>query len=157
MEELNWSQARLANALQVSEGRVSQILNNPGNLSLGLMVKCVRAMRMKLSVVAYNDGDEENLRGPIDSEIFRLCWENCSKPSNFWQVGNSTSLQFSPMILTQGVAIPGIAIPGAGCYVRTELPDGLFWAENFAFASVRITENQTCGTKTKILVDKEAA
>lgn len=86
LDDLGWSQAKLAQELGVTEGRISQILNNPGNFSLNLMVKCVRALRMKMAIVAYDDGDVSNLMGPVNSEIFRLCWEKTGKPSDFWEV-----------------------------------------------------------------------
>jgi len=91
LDILGWSQARLAKELGVTEGRVSQVLNNPGNLSLDLMVKCVRAVGMKLALVAYDDGDQDNLRGPINSEIFRVCWEKCGRPADFWAFDQFTA------------------------------------------------------------------
>jgi transcriptional regulator with XRE-family HTH domain len=78
------SKAELAQKLGVSKGRVSQIINNPGNLTLKMMIKCARCLGMKIAVVAYDDGDRENERGPINSEIFRVCWENSGQPKDFW-------------------------------------------------------------------------
>lgn len=78
------SKAKLAEKLGVSKGRVSQILNNPGNLTLKMIIKCARALGLKVSIIAYEDNDGENKRGPINSEIFRICWENCGKPLDFW-------------------------------------------------------------------------
>ncbi len=77
------NQSVLAQKLDVTEGAVSQILNNPRNLTLKTMVRYARALGMKLSVVAYDDGDPDNSRGPINSDIFRLCWERAERPRTF--------------------------------------------------------------------------
>jgi antitoxin component HigA of HigAB toxin-antitoxin module len=79
-------QTDLAKELKVSEGRVSQILNNPGNLTLNMIVKCATAVGMKVSVVAYEDDDHEKPRGPIHSQIFRTCWEKAGKPRDVWSL-----------------------------------------------------------------------
>jgi len=83
-ESLN--KADLAQMLGISKGRVSQILNNPGNLSLKTIIKFARALGMKIAIVAYDDKDYKNRRGPINSEIFRICWENSGKPTDFWSL-----------------------------------------------------------------------
>jgi transcriptional regulator with XRE-family HTH domain len=80
-KSLNWRKRRLARELGLSPGRVSQLINDPGNLTLELMVKVARALQMKVSVLAYEDGDQENYRGPINAEIFRSCWEIVGKPN----------------------------------------------------------------------------
>jgi transcriptional regulator with XRE-family HTH domain len=80
------SKAKLAEKLGVSKGRVSQILNNPGNLTLRMIIKCARAIGLKVAIVAYDDNDQKNERGPVNSEIFRLCWENSGKPLDFWSM-----------------------------------------------------------------------
>ena len=84
MEESGTSQAKLAEALRVTEGRVSQVMNNPGNLTLRKVIEYARALGKKVSVVAYNDGDPQNLNGPINSEIFTTCWEKAGKPVDFF-------------------------------------------------------------------------
>ncbi len=84
MDQLDMSQAELAKAMGVTEGRISQIINSPGNLSLNLMVKCARVLGMKMSVVAYEDEDRENTQGPVDADIFRRCWEKAGCPRDFW-------------------------------------------------------------------------
>jgi antitoxin component HigA of HigAB toxin-antitoxin module len=86
-ESLNKSQ--LAELLGVSKSRVSQILNNPGKLTLKNIIKYARSLGMKVSIIAYDDGDHENERGPINSEIFRICWENCGQPADFWSLEKS--------------------------------------------------------------------
>lgn len=83
MDSLPLSQSEVAERLGVSEGRVSQILNNPGNLTLKMIIKCARSLGLKVALVAYDDKDPANERGPINSDIFRICWENQGRPRTF--------------------------------------------------------------------------
>jgi len=83
---LKWTRKRLAHEVHLSTGRVSQVINNPGNLTLELIVKFARALQMKVSVLAYEDKDPENVNGPINAEVFRVCWENARKPTAKWQI-----------------------------------------------------------------------
>jgi transcriptional regulator with XRE-family HTH domain len=95
MEEKGLSQSSIAKHLGISEGRVSQVFNNPGNMTLNTMIEYARALEMKLSIVAYDDGDSENKQGLISSEIFRLCWEKCGQPSSMWDFEEKdTGLQY---------------------------------------------------------------
>ena len=84
MESLPLSQDGFAEKLGVTKGRVSQLLNHPGNISLAKMIEYASTLGLKVSVVAYEDDDPENKKGPIDSEIFQFCWERCGKPHDFW-------------------------------------------------------------------------
>lgn len=84
MEVAPMSKKELANTLGVTKGRISQIFNNPGNLSLETIVEYSRALNMKVAIVAYNDNDPGNDNGPINSDIFRICWEKANKPRDFW-------------------------------------------------------------------------
>jgi predicted XRE-type DNA-binding protein len=84
LEKDKISHKELADVLHVSPGRVSQVLNNPGNLTLKNTVVYARALRMKVAVVAYEDGDPENNKGPIASEIFSSCWKRLGGPRNFF-------------------------------------------------------------------------
>ena len=84
MERADLSQDVLAEKLGVSKGRVSQVLNNPGNLTLRKIVEYARAVDRKVSVVTYDDSDPDNLNGPVDAEIFKSCWENAGKPTDFF-------------------------------------------------------------------------
>jgi len=86
MESVSMSQDELAQRLGVTKGRVSQILNNPGNISLGKVVEYARTLEMKVSIVAYEDDDPKNERGPINSAVFNICWEKCGKPQDFWDL-----------------------------------------------------------------------
>lgn len=84
MDKENISQGKLAKQLKITKGRVSQVLNNPGNVSLLTVIRFARTLGMKVSVVAYEDNDPKNERGPISAEIFQACWEKCEKPQDFW-------------------------------------------------------------------------
>jgi len=86
MKSLDISRDELAKKLGVTKGRISQLLNHPGNISIGKMIKYASALGMKVSIVAYEDDDPENKKGPIDSEIFRSCWEQLGKPRDFWAI-----------------------------------------------------------------------
>lgn len=78
------SRSALAKKLRVSKGRVSQLFNNPENIELETIVKYSKALNMKVALVAYEDDDPKNVKGPIDSEIFKICWEKADKPRDFW-------------------------------------------------------------------------
>lgn len=84
MESLNTSQEELAKRLGVTKGRVSQILNHPGNITLAKIIEYARTLGMKVSIVAYEDDDPENKKGPINPEVFRICWEKSGKPRDLW-------------------------------------------------------------------------
>lgn len=85
LEEDNISQDKFAKKLGVTKGRISQIFNNPGqNISILKVIEYARALGMKVSLVAYEDDDPENKKGPINSEIFKICWEKLNKPRDFW-------------------------------------------------------------------------
>jgi transcriptional regulator with XRE-family HTH domain len=91
MESAGVNQAELAKRLKVSEGRVSQVLNNPGNLTLKKIVEYVRALGRKVAIVEYNDADPKNLNGPINSEIFAKCWIMAGMPGDFFAIENAAT------------------------------------------------------------------
>jgi DNA-binding phage protein len=70
----------------VSPARISQIMNDPGNLELATTVQCVRALGMKVALVAYDDGDAKNETGPVNSEIFSACWQRAGCPRDFFDL-----------------------------------------------------------------------
>lgn len=86
MEASSITQAQLARKLGVSEGAVSKVLNNPQNLTVKTMVKYARALSMKPAIVAYDDADANNERGPISSSVFTTCWERAGKPHDLWSL-----------------------------------------------------------------------
>jgi transcriptional regulator with XRE-family HTH domain len=77
----------LARKLGVSKGRVSQILNNPGNITLKTAVEYARALGIKVALVAYDDDDASNDDGPVNPQIFTKCWERAGKPTDFLSLG----------------------------------------------------------------------
>lgn len=85
------TQSDLAKRLGVSEGRVSQVLRNPGNLTLKNMVEYAKALGLKVAVVAYDDDDPLNKNGPINSQIFTACWDRIGRPNDFFALRESAS------------------------------------------------------------------
>jgi len=105
MDALPISQAEFAKQLGVTEGRVSQILNKPGNLKLEKIIEYARALGLKVAIVAYNDGDSDNLNGPVNSEIFNICWERARKPADFVSIPRRATPMYyieSPQTLWHG-------------------------------------------------------
>jgi len=84
IEDDEVTKKQIADRLGVTGGAVSQVLNNPGNLELRTMVQYARALGLKVALVAYDDGDPDNNKGPIISEIFAKCWERLGKPQDFF-------------------------------------------------------------------------
>ncbi len=84
MESIPITQEELAKKLGKTPGRVSQIFNDPGNFTLERLVEYSKALDMKVAIVAYEDDDPKNEKGPINSEIFKICWEKSGKPRDFW-------------------------------------------------------------------------
>jgi transcriptional regulator with XRE-family HTH domain len=83
LEVSGTKQSELASHLNVSDGAVSQVLNfNRMNLNLKTMVRYARALGLKVAIVAYDDSDPGNKRGPVGAEIFARCWERAGKPRN---------------------------------------------------------------------------
>ncbi len=80
LDRLPMKQSELAHKLGVSEGAVSKLLNNPQNLTIRTIANYARALGMKASIVAYDDGDTANLNGPINPGVFSACWEKFGKP-----------------------------------------------------------------------------
>lgn len=86
MESPQTNQATLAKTLGVTEGRVSQILNRPGNLTLRNVIEYARALQKKVALVVYDDNDPLNQNGPINPQVFARCWERANKPSDFFEL-----------------------------------------------------------------------
>lgn len=91
MDLMSISQDEYAKKLTLSKGRVSQLLNHPTNFKLETIIKYARALGMKISLVAYDDNDPQNTKGPINSEIFRMCWEQSGKPRDFWAMQDNAA------------------------------------------------------------------
>jgi transcriptional regulator with XRE-family HTH domain len=100
MEKEDTSQGKLAQKLKISKGRVSQLLNSPGNFSLLTVIKLARTLGMKISIVAYEDEDPKNVKGPVNSEIFTACWAKCNSPRDFWGVEKANTIEIKFLTLT---------------------------------------------------------
>lgn len=104
MESLPLTQAELAKKLGVTDSFVSQILNNPSNLSLKTIIKYARALGLKVAVVAYDDNDPDNERGLTNSEIFSICWEKQGKPVDYFSLEGSNSKTIKETVENDGVS-----------------------------------------------------
>jgi predicted XRE-type DNA-binding protein len=82
LESENISRRQFARLLHVSPGRVSQTLNDPSGFNLRTIVNYVRALGMKAAIVAYSDDDPNNDRGPINAEVFNICWRQSGRPQD---------------------------------------------------------------------------
>ena len=83
----------LAHRLGVTPSRVSQVFNNPGNLTLKTCVQYAQALGRKVVLVAYDDGDSNNTQGLVNSEVFEKCWEQAGRPRDMFdcaEVGADT-------------------------------------------------------------------
>ena len=85
------TRAELAQRLDRTPGRVSQLFNNPGNLTVTSAVRLVRAAGMKVALVAYDDNDPQNNNGPVNSEIFSRCWQHMGAPNTLFELAASTA------------------------------------------------------------------
>ncbi len=89
LEEGPVTQQEFATRLGRTPGRVSQILNNPGNSTIKKMVRCARALGLKVAIIAYDDNDPGNANGPITPDVFNICWERSAKPRDLFSLAES--------------------------------------------------------------------
>jgi len=80
--------ADFARMVARSPGRVSQVMNNPGNLTLKTVGEWSRALGLGFSIVLYDDRGADLENGPIHPDIFRTCWESASRPRNQFELEN---------------------------------------------------------------------
>lgn len=70
-----------AEKMNLSAGRISQIFNNaPENPKVDSLVRYAQALGLKVSIVAYDDGDPDNNKGPVFSGVIAKCWEQMGRP-----------------------------------------------------------------------------
>jgi len=86
MAESGITQRALAQQLGITEGRVSQLLNSPGNLTLDKLVQMAFAVDRKLGILLYDDDDRKHEKGPVFGEVFRRTWELAGKPRTGWDL-----------------------------------------------------------------------
>jgi transcriptional regulator with XRE-family HTH domain len=84
MESERIDRAGLARKLGITRGRVSQILNDPGNLTLRNIVKYARALGQSVSIVTYERTEGANDSGPIPPQVFVTCWTKGGKPADMF-------------------------------------------------------------------------
>jgi len=85
------SKKKLSELLGVTPGRVSQLLSDPGNLTIQSMVDLVRALQLKMTILTYDEGDSEPGSGPITSDVFLACWNRLGKPTTAWDIDEPIS------------------------------------------------------------------
>ena len=73
---------KFAKLLNVTPARVSQTLNDPSNFNLYTVVNYARVLGMKVAIVAYEDADPNNDKGPISADVFTNCWKQCGRPED---------------------------------------------------------------------------
>ncbi len=90
IEEIpGFSHGDLAKRIGVSLGRVSQVMNSPGNFTLKNTVVYTNAVEMNLAIVVYPI--EPNGNGaPISGDVFRTCWEIAGRPRNMFDIHDNT-------------------------------------------------------------------
>jgi transcriptional regulator with XRE-family HTH domain len=91
MDALPLTQTDLAKIFEVSESAVSQTLNNSRNPTLRTLFNYAQAAKLKFAIVPYEDRDPD--RGPVNSEIFTICWEKAGRPHTFGEVSKVPALE----------------------------------------------------------------
>src|SRR5262249_8218443 len=134
MEATDINQAKLAKKLKVTEGRVSQLLNNPGNLTLRKVVEYSRALKRKVGIVVYDDDDPDNLNGPIPAEIFVTCWRRAGMPSDFFALENGATNVATYYIYPENQLLMPLTLPIVK-KVTNSLPAGGSSAQQVAITS----------------------
>lgn len=110
------TQSELAERLGVSESRVSQVLNNPGNLTMRKIIEYARALSLNVAIVAY-DRSDDNKRGLIPPEIFTKCWEKLGRPADFFEFESCrvvTDARYSIIIEASSQNVYQLEFPIAG-------------------------------------------
>jgi transcriptional regulator with XRE-family HTH domain len=127
LQELELSQNELARRLGVSEGAVSQVLNNPQNLTLKTIAKYARALGIKTAIVAYNDCDPSNEKGLINPEVFSTCWQRAGNPRDIWsleasQPGKSATTNVLFLCVPRSLFVHGVQVQNIGTNERIAIP-----------------------------------
>ena len=102
IDKSDLNQARIAEVLERSPGRVSQILNPDKSMTLKQMVRLARVMGLKACVLFYDDKDKDDKYGPLHPDIFEACWIRCGSPTRMGQVADAmsyTNAQMPPNIV----------------------------------------------------------
>ena len=76
----------IAERMGLTPGRVSQIMHDPGNITLSTMIKLGNAVGLKTSVLLY-DYNYDNLDDDhIIPSVFRACWRRLGSPKNMLDI-----------------------------------------------------------------------
>jgi transcriptional regulator with XRE-family HTH domain len=103
LERSPLEQKELARRLGVTPGRISQIFNDPQeNPKIESLVKYARSLGMKVSIVAYDDGDPDNYKGPIFSGVFNECWRRANCPHDMSALGSLVTSREEIQLLRTG-------------------------------------------------------
>ena len=87
IEQFGISRKELAGKMNVTPSAVSQILNSPPENPKGeTLVHYARNLGLKVAVVAYDDNDPGNDRGPIYSGVFEESWKSLNRPRDLFDV-----------------------------------------------------------------------
>lgn len=62
------------------------IFDKPYLLTLPMAALMARTVDLKVALVAYNDRDKSNKKGPIHACVFQKIWEAAGKPRDMWSV-----------------------------------------------------------------------
>jgi hypothetical protein len=89
LEGSGTGRTKFAKAIGVTPGRVSQVLNNPTLFNLKSMVSYADGAGMKVAVIAYEDDDPKNNRGPINAQVFTNCWERAGCPRDLFELSGA--------------------------------------------------------------------
>jgi len=150
MESTPISQAELAEKLDVTESAVSRVLNNPENLTLRTIVRYARAVGVKVGLVAYDDDDPEDFYGPVNSEIFSMCWKKAGRPHDYWELANNFQVISVTTISVHWIATQQLSFP----MVSNDLdPWGDVISLSWSKASFEFTYAE-CEVPVSLLIDK---
>jgi transcriptional regulator with XRE-family HTH domain len=150
MESTPISQAELAEKLDVTESAVSRVLNNPENLTLRTIVRYARAVGVKVGLVAYDDDDPEDFYGPVNSEIFSMCWQKAGRPHDYWELANNFQVISVTTISVHWIATQQLSFP----MVSNDLdPWGDVISLSWSKASFEFTYAE-CEVPVSLLIDK---
>lgn len=97
MERKGISQASMAKALGVTEGRVSQILGGNPNLTLKTMIRMVQAIGLDMCVVAYEQDKSGETKIPLYGQTFKACWDVLGQPTS-WPEDQSMEISAIPFL-----------------------------------------------------------
>ena|SRR6266436_209963 len=86
----------LSKRLRVTVGRVSQVMNTPGNITLRNAVHYSGAVDRKVVFVTYDAAVVPSGCAPISGDVFRACWEKLGRPLNMFDFRDNTSSWSSP-------------------------------------------------------------